>query len=285
MGAITSYDLLTNVEDNDNVLGTDADVTTNRIPISAIRGTGVNHNSYYFEKDITTMFDNGTFSTNIKDGNFKDIYPGNYITKKVTIDSTEYTVIIKIVDIDYYYGGYSSSAIVNTHHVACLVLGLPNASMNAANTTAGGYKGSVMNTTTLPTYLTALEAALGSSHFVSHSSLMTNDIGTSLVNKTGAAAGASSSWEWVSEVKIILPGEIQIYGSQIWGSSGYDVGEARKQFAACKNVNINKIVGSRWFWLKDVVSSSSFALVNSVGRAYHSGASAANGVIPLILLS
>ena len=39
------------------------------------------HNAMWGGRDITAAFNNGTVSEHIADGTFKDIFPGDYITK------------------------------------------------------------------------------------------------------------------------------------------------------------------------------------------------------------
>ena len=47
------------------------------------------HNAMWGGRDITAAFNNGTVSANIANGTFKDIFPGDYITKQVTIPDSE----------------------------------------------------------------------------------------------------------------------------------------------------------------------------------------------------
>lgn len=280
--AITSYLELTSIDDSDMLVALDAGSALKLVSMKTLN-TGL-HNSIYQEKNITTMFDDGTFTTNIADGSFKDIYPGNYIQKTVTIDETSYTVKAIIVDLDHFYGGYSSYAVVNTHHVACLVTGLPSASMNATNTTEGGYAGSVMHTETLPKYLEALQSAFDSSHFMSHQKCLTSAVGTTLYNRFGNASGAASTATWYTDQYICLPSEVQIYGSIVYSSSCYDTREACKQFAAMRLMRYNKVLGSRTIWLRDVANSSLFCNANDNGIANSNSASNSISVVPLILL-
>ena len=37
------------------------------------------HRQFYRGKDITSAFDNGTFSARVADGTFRDIFPGDFI--------------------------------------------------------------------------------------------------------------------------------------------------------------------------------------------------------------
>lgn len=74
------------------------------------------HNAFYRGKDLTSSFDSGDMSKAIAAGTFEDIYPGDYITKSVTIDGTAYENVKFVVgDLDYYYLMGSTS--LTTHHV------------------------------------------------------------------------------------------------------------------------------------------------------------------------
>ena len=57
------------------------------------------HNAMWGGRDITASFNNGTVSANIANGTFRDIFPGDYITKQVTISGKTYTVNWVIQDI------------------------------------------------------------------------------------------------------------------------------------------------------------------------------------------
>ena len=53
-------------------------------------------------RDITAAFDAGTVSEHIANGSFKDIFPGDFITKQVTISGTTYNVTWVVADCDYW---------------------------------------------------------------------------------------------------------------------------------------------------------------------------------------
>jgi hypothetical protein len=67
--------------------------------------------------------------------------------------------------------------------------------------------------------------------------------------------------------------EIEVYGSIVWSSSGYDTGTAKRQFElfAMDERAINN--RSSYYWLKDVASASNFAYASSIGAASYSDAS------------
>lgn len=43
------------------------------------------HRRFYRGKDLTSAFDDGTFSANVADGSFRGIFPGDYIIRNVTV--------------------------------------------------------------------------------------------------------------------------------------------------------------------------------------------------------
>ena len=242
---------------------------------SAIQDNAASHNAFYVEEDITEMYNDGTFTRNVENGTFKDIFPGMYITKTYTAAGIESNITEDFVvgDLDYFMT--SGSTELTTHHALML---MKNGSttykrMNANDTTAGGYVGSEMWTTTVPAYSTAVENAFGSSHIVSHDEWLTNGINTSAVSKAYAGlTGAASSATWTN-VKFNLMNNNMIYGSQITSSSYYDAGNRTQQIAAMRH-NSNLKIGHKgkggarsYYWLSDVVSSSRFACAHNYGYA------------------
>ena len=60
------------------------------------------HYAMWGGRDITAAFNNGTVSEHIANGTFKDIFPGDNITKQVTISGTAYDVTWVVADCDYW---------------------------------------------------------------------------------------------------------------------------------------------------------------------------------------
>ena len=156
-----------------------------------------------------------------------------------------------------------------------------NAQMNSSNTTAGGYYGSAMRTSTLPTVATNLKKVLGS-HLLSRRVLLSNSINSSASSPAGAGwTGTSNGWTWYSEY-LTLMSEVQVYGSSVFGG-GFDVGEACQKLPIFNFIHYNEY--SRWhFWLRAVASSAYFANAAGSGDADYSFASASSGVRPLLYL-
>lgn len=259
---------------------------------SAIQDNAASHNAFYVEEDITEMYNDGTFTRNVENGTFKDIFPGMYITKTYTAAGieTNKTEDFVVGDLDYFMT--SGSTELTTHHALMLMKNGSTAykRMNANDTTAGGYVGSEMWTTTIPTYATAVENAFGSSHIVGHEELLTNGINTSAVSRgyTGLTGTASSS-TWIN-AKFNLMNNNMVYGSQITSSSFYDAGNRTQQIAAMRH-NSNLKIGHRGkggnsapYWLSDVVSSSYFAYAGASGSAGWSYASSSSYVRGYFLL-
>lgn len=161
--------------------------------------------------------------------------------------------------------------------------------MNPTSTTVGGYKDSEMNTTVIGEVARAGSTAAGAtinqqlfaefgSHLKTTRELITNSVNATGINKFGAATGCSNNWEWLS-MQAVLMSEVEIYGSCVFSSSGYDTGTANHQFELfvfSKNAINNR---SAWYFLKDVASESRFCVCNNVGYSGFSGALDASGYV------
>ena len=102
-------------------------------------------------------------------------------------------------------------------------------------------------------------------------------------NKRGEASGCSSGWGWVADQYICALSEVQVYGSAVWSSSGYDTGEACRQLKVFRKYSHTEIFGGEYPWLRDVVSASYAARCNGDGCAGHYTASYADYVAALVL--
>jgi len=244
------------------------------------------HNAMWGGRDITAAFNAGTVSEHIADGTFKDIFPGDYITKQVTISGTAYTVNWVIADCDYWWHKGDQHPGMETHHVV-IVPQAPifSANMNATNTTEGGYAGSRMYTETIPACATGIVNAFGSSHILKFRDGISNRIDTGAVSSGVTQwTGASGWWgEWV-DAYCNLMSEKMVYGAPITASGAMDNTMATRQMSAFRLserlINYNR----QWWWLRDVVSSAYFANVGGTGHAHIDHASLVLGVRPFALL-
>lgn len=243
------------------------------------------HNAMWGGRDITASFNNGTVSANIANGTFRDIFPGDYITKQVTISGKTYTVNWVIADCDYWIN--KGDTAVTVHHVA-IVPQAPifDANMNATNTTEGGYMGSRMFKETIPACATGIVNAFGASHILTFrdwliSGMTANQISSGLPNFTGGAQWDASPWV---SVQCDLMTEKMVLGAPVNSASALDEWCATRQMSAFRLsenlINYNR----QWYWLRNIVSSADFAVVAGVGGAGAVHASYSGGVRPFALL-
>ena len=256
------------------------------------------HNAMWGGRDITAAFNNGTVSANIANGTFHDIFPGDYITKQVTIpkvladDGTTlfaggtYTVNWVIADCDYWVNkGYDTT--ITAHHVAIVpFVSIFDARMNPVNATPGGYAGSDMYKKIIPACATGIVNAFGNGHILAFSDRITDSVDTSHASSGIPQLTGTPVWwgEWVS-VQCNLMSEKMVYGAPICSAGAMDNVMATRQMSAFhlseKLINYNH----QWWWSRDVVSSAYFAAVGGVGRAGAGGAARADGgVRPFALL-
>ena len=245
------------------------------------------HNAMWGGRDITAAFNAGTVSANIANGTFHDIFPGDYITKQVTISGTAYTVNWVVADCDYWWHKGDQGNGMETHHVV-IVPQAPifNANMNATNTTEGGYMGSRMFKETIPACATGIVNAFGASHILTFrdfliSGMTVNQISSGLPNFTGGAQWGASPWV---SVQCDLMTEKMVLGAPVNSASALDEWCATRQMSAFrlseKLINYNR----QWYWLRNIVSSADFAFVNGGGLAGANDASYVGGVRPFALL-
>ena len=251
------------------------------IPLNVPDGAEA-HRGFYRGKDLTAAFDSGTFSANVADGSFKDIYPGDYIMKSVTIPATAgrgtgtYTIRFIIADLDYALN--KGSPRVTEHHVVIVPERSPFVSyMNPANTTGGGYAGSYMNKTVMPAFAEGLTGAFGAEHLVKSSF-------------DGAAGGEQGPYSGICRLMTLS----MVFGQTLPPGSWYSYSD----YTIDKSMGDRQLAASRlnksfwkngvWYWLSDVYPSSSFATVIGRGGGVRAGAGnasyAGDGVRPFALL-
>lgn len=242
------------------------------------------HNAMWGGRDITAAFNAGTVSANIANGTFHDIFPGDYITKQVTISGKTYTVNWVVADCDYWIN--KGDTATTAHHVV-IVPQQPifNARMNPTNTTEGGYAGSEMYRSVIPACATGIVNAFGSGHILTFRDGISNSVDTSHVSSGLPQFMGTPGWwgAWVS-VQCNLMSEKMVYGAPICAAGAVDNTMATRQMSAFrlseKLINYNR----QWWWLRDVVSSAGFAVANGDGNASTHYASCVLGVRPFALL-
>lgn len=263
-----------------------ADGTEKYAPASGGGGTvtvfgGINHNAVYRGQNLGTFTSVAEIEAFLSDhkvstGEFEDLYLGDYFT----IQDGTYNKEWEIAGFDHYL--HKGDTDFTTHHIVLIPkTNLTTSYMNSSNTTSGGYAGSYMHKTVIPTVNTNLTKVLGS-HLLTRRALLTTSMSTSLASMAGAGnTGASNNWAW-SDVKACLASEVEIYGSMVLSSSLYDVGEA------CEKLPLFNFKGHSHarenYWLRAVYTDTTFCIAYAYGLATHDYASHVLGVRPLICL-
>lgn len=240
-------------------------------------------------KDITPYWTDGTLWNRIAGSSgfkpYEDIHVGDYIDMGRTVtcpDSYNGTVGSQYVTVASCGGFYGNgdSGITYPHIIMVPGKGFGGTQHFGrhamhASTPHPGYVSCDMNQSVLGPVVTegsiATRATINQqlyyifgSHLKTIKSLLATAMSSSLYNRFGSAGGASSGWGWQS-VQTRLMSEIEVYGSIVWSSSGYDTGDANHQFELFRfsKSAVNNI--SAYYWLKDAASSSDFCLCNDVG--------------------
>lgn len=236
------------------------------------------HNAIYRGKSLGSTVTTAQYAA-IKAGTFDDLYIGDYWT----IGGVNY----RIAAFDYYLNSGDTSC--TTHHVVIVPdTCLYNAQMHntssggyeggAANTTTGGYVGSDMYKSNLEQAKTTIKSAF-SGHVLKHRIYLTNAV----------ANGRASGGAWCdSEVDLMC--EQMVYGSGIFSpvSDGSNVPanyRVEKSQLPLFQHEPSRICNRATWWLRDVITASTFAGVNGSGNAAYNNASDSYGVRPAFCIS
>lgn len=228
------------------------------------------HNAIYRGKDITSMETSGELYVNIANGTFDDIYIGDYFTK--SINGTNYA--LRIAAFNYYYN-MGDTAFTKPHAVIIPDSIFGSVQMNSSDVVTGGYVGTKMRTETLQTWLSYLKTAFGS-HLLTPRCVYDN-----------ACDGSSYSGAAWYDGPLELMTEEQVYGARQQGITNHSrwcyPGVDYAQFPLFA-LDHSRICNSSYWWLRSVLSSTSFAAVSSTGLASGYGASTSSGVRPRFLI-
>lgn len=221
------------------------------------------HNAIYRGKYLGESATEAQYAA-ISAGTFDDLYIGDYWT----IGGVNY----RIAAFDYYLN--SGDTACTAHHVVLVPdTCLYNAPMNSTNTTAGGYVGSAMYKSHLEQAKTIIKNAF-SGHVLKHRIYLTNAV----------ANGHASGGAWCdSEVDLMC--EQMVYGSGIFSpvSDGTNVPvNYRVEISQLPlfQHEPSRICNRTAWWLRDVISDSSFSDVANDGNGHYYLASNSRGVRP-----
>lgn len=183
----------------------------------------------------------------------------------------------RIADMDYFY--HCGDTDFTKHHLVivpdtCLLTGA-DVKMHDTNDTKGGYTQSKMYTDTIPNTIKPKITAVFSTMLLEHKEYLVN----------AATDGHPSGGAWVNST-VELMNEIMVYGCPIFTPANngvtvptlYTTGNSQ---LALFRLNPGMIKTRQNYWLRDVVSASTFARVDTGGLATSNGASSTNyGVRP-----
>ena len=226
------------------------------------------HNAIYRGKSLGSSVTSAQYAA-ISSGKFTDLYIGDYWT----IGGVNY----RIAAFDYYLNCGDTNT--TKHHVVLVPdTCLYTHKMNDTNITTGGYVGSKMYKEGLTQAKNTIKAAF-SGHVLSHRVYLTN----------ATANGRPSAGAWCdSEVDLMC--EEMVYGGGIFRPtsdgtnvpSNYRVEKSQLPLFAHEP---SRICNRADWWLRDVVTASGFARVNTDGFAYYTYASFSIGVRPAFCIS
>lgn len=222
-------------------------------------------NSNYERKQLTLTTE---LLDKIKSGDFSDVVCGNYFT----LGGHNFSVMGADVLLN------TGDTQLTQHHlvVMCddLYIGTGSSLMNDSNTTEGGYQGSKMWKTTIPSIVDELNS-LFLNRIISHRELQSNAVSN----------GAVTNWAWSwNDVKVNIPSEPQVYGCRVFSNGGSNIGNCYSQFPLFR-IAPQYICCRQNYCLKDVTSATNFAIVTAGGCASYYDASATNiGARPYFLI-
>lgn len=222
------------------------------------------HNGIYRGKSLGSTVTEAQWSA-ISAGTFDGLYIGDYWIIG--------GVVWRIAAFDYYYNCGDKN--FTKHHVVIVPdTSLYNHVMNDGNVTTGAYVGSKMYTEGLERAKATINNAFGSSHVLSHRIYLSN----------ATSNGRASAGAWTDST-VDLMCEHMVYGSGIFspvsdGSTVPDNYRVEKGQLPLFLLEPKIICNRTTWWLRDVISSATFASVGSSGRANYNSASNAYGVRP-----
>ncbi len=204
----------------------------------------------------------------VKAGTFDGLFLGDYwVISGVTYRIADFDYYLRCGDTDF-----------TAHHLV-IVPDVPMYShvMNDEAKTEGGYYLSKMHTEGLTEAKTKINAAFPSS-VLTHKEYLVNAV------KDGRPSGGG----WF-ESTVELMNENMVYGGKIFSpvSDGTNV---PTNYTVCKSqlalfqAKPSFIHNRQTFWLRDVVSGTTFAYVSGNGTANYNGASASDGVRPVFII-
>lgn len=205
----------------------------------------------------------------IKDGSFDNLYIGDYwVINGVTW---------RIADMDYFLR-CGDTEFTRHHLIIVPDTQLYTGKMNETHTTEGGYVGSLMYREGLDQAKTTIATAFGDL-VTTHRDYFCNAV------SNGRPRGGA----WFDST-VELMSERMVYGNTVFAPAG-DGSTVPTNYTTCKSqlalfrMAPRYATNRQWYWLRDVVSATSFACVGSSGYASYNNAGLVLGVRPYFVIS
>ena len=241
--------------------------------------SGLQHRNIYRGKKLGTSITEAQ-KTAIHDATFDDMYIGDYWT----INNHKYI----IADMNYWKGRYDKLTAgegedpilsVDKNHLVIIAMTGATAKMNDAASTDGAYLGSKMYTEYLTPTRDIIENDLGNL-VTYHREIFSNSV--------NAETHMPNNHVWVDSYADLM-NELMVYGSFVHSPTApntinHDHYTIDRDQLSLFRLNPNAL-GHTTIWLRDVVTYSSFAMVNTSGNAHYSYAQTPLGVYPVISLA
>ena len=266
-----------------------AATTVSAIMVDSGDDGAASHNCFYRGKNLTNVYTLAQLSTKMTNGDFSDLYIGDYITLPVVIDGTSKNFNFRIAHFNYWkYMGDTS--FTKNHIVFVPDTAFKNMQMQETNTTEGGVPATLVWAALQGDLYTAVNAATCmNGHVQTHRDWIPDSVNTSAISAAGANYQGSTVYTntmW-RDVKLGMMKEPMVYGTTAFSSSGYDVGCGKSQLALFKidPTWINGRASRYYWWLGCVSSSSIFAYASHDGFANGANASYSLGVRPYLLFA
>ena len=240
-----------------------------------------NHNNIFRGQNLGAL--NATHIANIQNGTFHDMFIGDYFQ----INGSNY--VIAGINTKHLHGDnvqLGNHLLLMPDRLSKLedgtVLrgnGTDTHYMNDTDTTAGGFAGTKLYKTIMPSIQKKLEADFGN-HLLNFRETISTHVDDS---------GAPDQAEWY-DAKLGIPNEVMIYGTTLNGNnkngSWHNIGDDDTQLPLFR-LDPDEITNHRGgaFWLRDVHSASEFVGANDYGNAtWHSASDTWTGVRAFFLI-
>jgi hypothetical protein len=224
----------------------------------------------------------------VQNGEFNDIYVGDYFPVTYTINGSSVTSNMRIAGINFFTAGTGEWG-VHTNHVCIVPDTTITSYMNSTNTTSGGYVGSYMYTTTIPNIYNALAGSSGTpfyGHVPEMYESLVNSVNTSAAAGSGISGwvGAATGWTDIKQ-RMVLMSESEIYGFRNFGTAADNI----RCFAQLPMFKLDHTLinmnGTQWHWLRSVANNTGFCNASLSMHARCDGASYVTHVRPRFVIS